>query len=400
VIERARRARYSDWSLRSVGDDVRTRWFRRSGSELLLDPSIHAAVSFVEGNLVQPDRELLGTGRWDVIFCRNVLMYFSPDKARLALANLTRALSSGGHLFMGHAETLRGLSQDYHLCHTHEAFYYQRKSSAHSTRPQPALFTRVHSVEPSPLQPALENSEPPTWIANIDRATARVRGLGAIKPSELANAAAHAGQDWAPVLELMQSDRHTEALALFGATAATEEHADADQLLVEATLLTHANKFPQAEVVCTRLLLLDELNAGAHYVLALCREAAGDVERALHHDQVAAYLDPGFAMPHVHMGLLLRRNGRREAARLELTTHHAHAEHARGRGGDRNHGQRAHHFQHLSQRQCTQTGVNSTQKPRPTRGHALHRTLARSPQLLDRPNCAPKRRLSKFDKQR
>jgi chemotaxis protein methyltransferase CheR len=326
VIERARRARYSEWSLRSVGDDVRTRWFRRSGGEQQLDPSIHAAVSFVEGNLVQPDRELLGPGRWDVIFCRNVLMYFSPDKARLALANLTRALSDAGHLFMGHAETLRGLSQDYHLCHTHDAFYYQRKTSPASIRPPAALLARANSVEPSPVEAApcaLEQRDPPNWFADIDRATARVRGLGATKASEPANAAAPAGQDWAPVLELMQSDRHSEALALFGVTAATEENADADQLLVEATLLTHANRFPAAEAVCNRLLLIDELNAGAHYVLALCREAAADVERALYHDQVAAYLDPAFAMPHVHMGLLLRRTGRREAARLELTQAHA-----------------------------------------------------------------------------
>jgi chemotaxis protein methyltransferase CheR len=323
VVERARAARYSDWSLRSVGDDVRARWFRRSGHELLLDPSIAAAVSFVEGNLVQPDRELFADGRWDVIFCRNVLMYFSPEKTRAALTNLTRALSSAGHLFLGHAETLRGLSQDFHLCHTHEAFYYQRKVSADSIRPLPPLFARTSPLEPVALENlsgASEVGQDYSWIADIDRATERVRGLGAATPK----IAAHTGSglDLAPVIELMQSDRHSEALALFSSTVAVD-NADADRLLVEATLLTHANRFPAAEAVCTRLLDLDELNAGAHYVLALCREAAGDVDRALHHDQVAAYLDPAFAMPHVHMGLLLRRSGRRDAARLELMQAHA-----------------------------------------------------------------------------
>ena len=64
---------------------------------------------------------------------------------------------------------------------------------------------------------------------------------------------------------------------------------------------------------------IDELNAGAHYVLALCREHSGDGSAAAEHDRVAAYLDPGFAMPRLHLGLMARRAGDREAARRELT---------------------------------------------------------------------------------
>ena len=67
--------------------------------------------------------------------------------------------------------------------------------------------------------------------------------------------------------------------------------------------------------MCQRLLALDELNAGAHYVLALCSAGGGRVDRAVHHDRVATYLDPGFAMPRLHLGLMLRREGERAAAR-------------------------------------------------------------------------------------
>jgi len=50
----------------------------------------------------------------------------------------------------------------------------------------------------------------------------------------------------------------------------------------------------------------------------LCREAAGDLKGAVNHDQVAAYLDAGFAMPHLHLGLIARRSGDRGVARREL----------------------------------------------------------------------------------
>ncbi len=82
--------------------------------------------------------------------------------------------------------------------------------------------------------------------------------------------------------------------------------------------MTHGGQLSGAEDACRRLLELDELNAGAHYVLALCRESAGDERGAADHDQVAAYLDPAFAMPRLHLGLLARRAGDRDAARREL----------------------------------------------------------------------------------
>jgi chemotaxis protein methyltransferase CheR len=87
---------------------------------------------------------------------------------------------------------------------------------------------------------------------------------------------------------------------------------------LEATLLTHSGRLDAAEDACLRLLLADEFNAGAHYVLALCREHAGQRERACEHDRVAAYLDPDFAMPRLHLGLLAGREGDHTAARNEL----------------------------------------------------------------------------------
>jgi chemotaxis protein methyltransferase CheR len=89
-------------------------------------------------------------------------------------------------------------------------------------------------------------------------------------------------------------------------------------LLLRAVLLTHGGRLALAEETCRRLLALDELNAGAHYLLALCREGAGDRRAAAEHDQVAAYLDPAFAMPRLHLALLARRHGDRETARREL----------------------------------------------------------------------------------
>ena len=93
---------------------------------------------------------------------------------------------------------------------------------------------------------------------------------------------------------------------------------DPEFLLLTAVLLTHGGNLAKAENVCAELLERDEMSAGAHYLMALCRESAGDGPGAADHDQVATYLDPGFAMPRLHLGLLARRAGDRNAAREEL----------------------------------------------------------------------------------
>ncbi len=89
-------------------------------------------------------------------------------------------------------------------------------------------------------------------------------------------------------------------------------------LLLQAILLTHGGDLALAEGVCTKLLELDETSAGARYLMALCRESSGDALGATNQDQIAIYLDPSFAMPRLHLGLLSRRTGDLRAARREL----------------------------------------------------------------------------------
>jgi chemotaxis protein methyltransferase CheR len=88
--------------------------------------------------------------------------------------------------------------------------------------------------------------------------------------------------------------------------------------LLHAVLLTHSGRLNEAEIVCGELLRNDDLDAGAHYLLALCRESASDARGAEEHDRLAAHLDPAFAMPRLHLGLLARRRGDLAAARREL----------------------------------------------------------------------------------
>ncbi|HEY1797500.1 MAG TPA: protein-glutamate O-methyltransferase CheR [Stellaceae bacterium] len=305
ALEKAARARYSAWALRETPTEKRDRWFRTAGRDLLLDPTISSAVRFDQRNLAADDSELWLPGSLDFAFCRNVMMYFTPQQARTLVARIAQALRPGGYLFLGHAETLRGLSDDFHLRHSHDTFYYQRRGE---TENSPA-------ARREPDRPAIAGRD--AWVDLIGDATARVAALASLPTSRRAANKRPPQTNVAAILDLVRTERFTEALERLRECSSGGSKAP-DILLLEATLLTHVGLLARAERTCRHLLELDELNAGAHYVLALCCENAGNPAKAAEHDRVAANLDPTFAMPRLHLGLLSRRAGRCADAEQEL----------------------------------------------------------------------------------
>ncbi len=322
-LSKAARGHYSPWALRGTPPEIQRRWFRSVGREFALEESIRTAVTFQEVNLAHENAELWKPQKYGVIFCRNVLMYLTQESAQMLVARLTCSLASGGYLFLGHAETLRGLSDDYDLCNTHATFYYQRRDG---------LQARPNGAGDSPLSfrlPAMhcgaDAAAPQTdWLEAIQNASDRIQALteqsaadcaqrGNLARSSVMQTATQLRSVW----ELLKEERFPDALDLLGRLPAGSVEGP-DILLLRAVLLTHCGQLSAAEGVSAQLLERDELNAGAHYLLALCRESAGDRQGARDHNRTAIHLDPSFAMPRLRLGLMARRAGDTEGARREL----------------------------------------------------------------------------------
>jgi chemotaxis protein methyltransferase CheR len=305
VVGRAKQASYSTWSLRETSQPTRDRYFTTEGAQHQLATDVRDMVRFEQRNLLHDDPVFWQPGSFDVVFCRNVIMYFSAEAMRVVVDRIARAMRPGGFLFLGHAETLRGISRAFHLCHTHETFYYQRKDGDVPWTSPEAPKRWVHEALPMP--PTLDAS----WIDVIGQASERVARLTSTRA---APSPAPPVSNTKPVLDMMQNERFVDALELLG----TLSPSDPETQLLRAVLLTNSGRHREAEQACAELLARDELNAGAHYLLALCREHAGDASGAHEQDRIATYLDAGFAMPHVHMGLLDRRAGHLTRAAVEL----------------------------------------------------------------------------------
>lgn len=284
-LAKAEAGLYSAWALRETSADLRERYFSARGREYELGSHARTNVTFAQQNLLDESGLLAAGGAYEVIFCRNVLMYFTPDAARAVVARLTAALAPGGVLFLGHAESLRGLSNDYSLESSHGTFYYRRER-----RPTVAPLVREASERPPPVVPALLADPAPPGPS--EDALDRVRDL----------------------VSLERFDQALEALALLSPA----EHEAGGVVLLRAVAHLGIGDVDAAASDCNRLLAGGDGSVEAHVVLALVAEHRGDRRGAIEHHRAALYLDPDFALAHLHLGRIQRREGRFDEARHEL----------------------------------------------------------------------------------
>jgi chemotaxis protein methyltransferase CheR len=135
VIARAREARYSEFSFRSVGQGVRSRYFRfEHGGHVLID-AVRNAVEFHELNLLHP-AFAPGMPAFDIVFMRNVSIYFDIPIRREIQRNLSAMMSGDGYLVTGMTETLANDLGEFSLVEDGGLYYFCRQA------PQPVLMSR------------------------------------------------------------------------------------------------------------------------------------------------------------------------------------------------------------------------------------------------------------------
>ena len=126
VLAKARKGCYRENSFRSTDPTTRERYFSKEqdGSWRISD-AIRNRVSF--GRLNIYDAALVGLlGTLDVVFCRNVIIYFNEKSKKVVVNNFYQRLSDGGYLLLGHSESLISLSTQFKLKHLKHDMVYQK----------------------------------------------------------------------------------------------------------------------------------------------------------------------------------------------------------------------------------------------------------------------------------
>ena len=279
----ARLGRYSAWALRRTPARAQRQYFREVDGRFQLTDAVRSTVRFSERNLLESDSTFWQPGAFDVIFYRNVGIYLSLEARQTIVERFASSLSPGGFFFLGPAETLRGVSERFDLLQSHESFFYRLRGHGRPVEAPPVARPRERRA----MVPALGSFEQPA--------------PGQAAP---AIAAVSAPED---LFTLIRRERFAEALGLL-------DTQDAEASAIRAALCLQLGRLDEAIATCQARFTEAPFDAEAHYVQALCREQQGDVPGARKHAELAAYHDPAFAMPHVHLGMLAKRHRQPELA--------------------------------------------------------------------------------------
>lgn len=261
ALGKARRALYGRNSFRSMPVGMQERYFDATLRGWQLKDVVKKPVSFIQANLLQGG---FGAerGGYDVIFCRNLLIYFDDRNRELALTTLERLLLPQGILFVGHAESAPMLNKWFTPVGVPQTFAYRK--ALPDVVPRPAV--RPHR----PSMPRATESR----LAPLRPLPRAVEALGQAVPR-------------APEDSLRQAQR-----------------------------LADEGRLAEAAVLCETLLRQQGPSASAYYLLGLVHDAARDEDNARAFFGKAVYLEPDHCEALVNLALLADRQGRPDEARL------------------------------------------------------------------------------------
>lgn len=123
ALRRSRRGEYSGITLRNVKPATLATHFEKHGDNYRIKPNIKGMVKFAHLNLNDQIKMSINTN-FDVIFCRNVMIYFSEQAKKTLVRSYYNALRPGGYLYVGHSESLHGISKAFKLVYLKNALVY------------------------------------------------------------------------------------------------------------------------------------------------------------------------------------------------------------------------------------------------------------------------------------
>ena len=309
ALRQAREGLYGERSLRMMEGSLRDRYFQKAENLFLVSPQIKRMVKFDYLNLQTDDFPQLSnrTKDVDLLFCRNVLIYFELETIRRIVKKFSQALNPQGYLFMGHSETMQNVSDQFQRHHQNNAFFYQRKEPVASatsvigenlSKRDPSLETAAR-VAPKPREVSVAAAEVPTKTA-LPQIKQDVRP----DPDQL----------YADALAAFDHEKFDESTKLFEQLL-EQQPTNPKALVGKGLLLANQGKYSDARMCCARAIKENDLLPEAYLLRGLILDMEGYLERALVEYQKVLWLDPAFVMAHY---LSAKAHGRQSEAQKKL----------------------------------------------------------------------------------
>jgi chemotaxis protein methyltransferase CheR len=134
VLQKAEKGLYhhGSFAFRRIPENLLGKYFTDEDGGYQINGAIQKMVQFQHLNLLNEDK-VAQIGEVDVIFCRNVLIYFDQETTKRVIRSLHQNLTPGGYLFLGHAESITDMALGFQKVDSDKTFYYRKESDQDET---------------------------------------------------------------------------------------------------------------------------------------------------------------------------------------------------------------------------------------------------------------------------
>ena len=257
----AQRGIYHNYSFRGNPSCFQERYFQATEAGYQLCQQVRGMVNFMYGNLADP-HFLIGVPPYDVVFCRNLLIYFDAATKKRTMRILERLLTKDGLLFLGHAETGLFLNTRFIPVRHPRVFAYRKSRGQGSDR----ATTRK---KPTSTQPGKRTTNKNSFVQTTQYKKQDIITKNTEKPSEKSQA----------------------------------------NLLETSKTLANQGSLHEAAQLCNDYISQNPVSAEAYVLLGEVQQGMGNNEQAAQSFQKAIYLQPSCEEALTHLALLRENQG-------------------------------------------------------------------------------------------
>ncbi|MHB1326461.1 MAG: CheR family methyltransferase [Thermoleophilia bacterium] len=269
---------YQERKLTGIDRKHRERYFRESDGGYVVAEPLRRMVHFARQNMVTDSLPISIFGTCDIVFCRNVIIYFTHETAKYVIEHFFDIINPGGYLFLGHSETLWKMSAKYSLVEMGDAFIY-KKSLPRSIEGRRFIPDRRLRELPLPLDVVTER-----------------RGADGRRNLQQAK-------------DLVESKNPK----IDGPTKETKSP-QADPLIMKARASIDLGGYEMAIELLNDAVKQNGDTVEVHFLLGLAHERRNDLELAVEAFRRAICCDNTYSLAYFHVANAMERLGRFKAA--------------------------------------------------------------------------------------
>lgn len=303
-LRKASEGLYTEWSFRDAPPWIRQRYFRtEKEGRFEIVPFLKQRVTFSYLNLAEDVYPSLtnNTNAMDLIFCRNVLMYFDKERARKVIQNLFNVLVNGGWLIVSPSEASTDLFSQFATVNHPGVILYKKESD--KPRKREALTHGLPEERSLSFQPRLDSGAEPEPLIFPEIKESFPLEVEKPKTQEPPPA------PYREALASYEQGRYIDAAdKIQGWLLHRPEDGRAMALL--ARVYANQGKLTEALQWCEKAIAAEKLSPCHHYLCATILQEQARVEEASLSLKRSLYLDPNFVLAHFALGNLAQRRGK------------------------------------------------------------------------------------------